>query len=201
MGINENSWEYLSSYWDASDCQLITNSGFGDISLEFSNVGTFEQDIKEANSILEIGPGSGGCITRISQLYPNKNLSITDIAKAQLDRINIDGLNKYIFLDLPENIADVIYFHLVLQHVPKNLSQEFFQLVYKALKPKGKLYFQYIVAIDYEKTKQLMTSGTILYLDSELLKLLINLGFHPKKIAKIPINNVLYWWGYCHATK
>lgn len=201
MGIDE-----LEYYWKEEKCSSVTDSNFAVLSKGlnnnsgFSSVGFFDRDIAESESILEIGPGRGTCIKEINSKYPEKQLSIADISQIQLDRIVLSGLTKYKFYELPSNVSDMIYFHLVLQHIPKHLTKDFFTIIYKALKPKGKIYFQYLVAIDESKIGQIWQSGTILHSDSELLKILTDIGFIPMKIVKIPVDEQ-YWWAYFYIIK
>ena len=203
---------YLKKFWDSYVWEQRLNTGTRhQMVIEgFNLVGPFEEDLRKKRSILEIGPGRGNMLKAIFTKLGNRNaeLHAADISMNILDHIEAPfPIYKHDLLEIPKEIADVAYCHLVLQHTPENLIPQFFKAIKKALVKGGSFYLQYHtpqeIKIYVEPTLETITwefvigKGWLYYSEEEVTKWLRDAGFDVLKTAEIPQPK----WGYIYCKK
>lgn len=97
----------------------------------------------ESNNILEIGIGEGQVVKEMVQ--HGKNVTTSDISESAKDKIK--NIASYYHLNdihnIPENNFDIIFCHLVVQHIDDSMLEYHLKHFIPTLNEKGIYYIQY----------------------------------------------------------
>lgn len=96
-----------------------------------------------SNNILEIGIGEGQAVKEM--VTHGKNITTSDISKSAKDKIK--NIASYYHLNdidnIPKNNFDIIFCHLVVQHIDNNMLEYHLKHFIPTLNNKGFYYIQY----------------------------------------------------------
>ena len=138
--------EKLSKHWE--DCHLMVENEH-----HFFLTGSYLNDYIKcfncrnhyhlSNNILEIGIGEGNVVREM--VNHGKNITTSDISESAKDKIK--DISSYYHLNnidnIPKNNFDIIFCHLVVQHIDDNMLEYHLKHFIPTLNEKGVYYIQY----------------------------------------------------------
>jgi len=140
--------EYFSDHWQKCHTNDIANSQFFLSGYNLENyLSLFRAHEKYRNSrhILEIGIGEGTALKDMLKT-PNKILYAVDIVPEALEKIKPFVKNTYLLDELhrvSKNTLDIIFCHLVVQHITDRMLRHHITHLIPCLKEDGIYYIQY----------------------------------------------------------
>ncbi|MBK9385535.1 MAG: class I SAM-dependent methyltransferase [Planctomycetes bacterium] len=141
----ERPEKYIAGFHDASEAEF-RESGRRDVSIFFGGI---EQLLSEGRDVVDIGCGIGRMdeflAPRVRSLI-GVDVSGEMVARARerlahlpnLSFVEGDGSS----LPLPDDSADLVFSHVVFQHVPRRLVPRYFAEALRVLRPGGSFVFQ-----------------------------------------------------------
>ena len=125
----EEEENYYLDYYHSQQVRHFENNSLKDMQhnsvkhyQQYQNI--YDTLINNAESILEIGSGSGGFLNFVKDNYPAKSITSVEISKSNLEFLRDPNLNNFsdikIYSDIEElenNKFDLIFAHGVLEHV------------------------------------------------------------------------------------
>lgn len=144
LTLNENN--NLSKHWEKCHEKVESEHHFfltGSHLKQYLNLFKCYNHYKVSNNILEIGIGEGQVVKEMAS--HGKNITTCDISKSAKDKIK-DIASYYHLNDIdkiPKNNFDIIFCHLVVQHIDDSMLEYHLKHFIPTLNKKGVYYIQY----------------------------------------------------------
>ena len=130
----------FKQFWDSKH-RINSGSGLGRSTAQqyidyFNKVGPFAEDLEDAESIIDIGPG----LCNFLNAYPMKERYGVDISSVGRQKMESHGIKAYAPGQAPEEIADLATCLSVIQHCTADQVEAILFDIATALKPGGVFY-------------------------------------------------------------
>lgn len=102
----------------------------------FSKAGPFAEDLLNADSVLDIGPGFGDYLRSAT----DKDRHAIDVSKVSRERVEGMGVTAYAPGEIGEEVVDLVTCLSVVQHCNLEAVELLFADAFRALRPKGHFY-------------------------------------------------------------
>jgi 2-polyprenyl-3-methyl-5-hydroxy-6-metoxy-1,4-benzoquinol methylase len=144
--IDNSYTKELSNHWE--NCHLMTEKDHhffltGSSLNDYLRLFNCNDHYNVSNSILEIGIGEGQVVKEM--FTHGKNVTTSDISEAAKDKIK--DIAYYYHLNnidcIPKNSFDIIFCHLVIQHIDNDMLEFHLKHFIPTLNEKGVYYIQY----------------------------------------------------------
>ena len=136
----------LSNHWENCHTEVEKKHHFfltGSLLNNYLTLFDCHKEYNASNNILEIGIGEGQVVKEMAE--HKKTITTCDISKSAEDKIK-DIASYYHLNDIdniPKNNFDIIFCHLVVQHIDDNMLEYHLKHLISTLNDKGVYYIQY----------------------------------------------------------
>jgi SAM-dependent methyltransferase len=191
----ENARFYIASHEEGGEAAFAA-SGRRDVELFF---GELEHLLTPTTDVVDIGCGIG----RMDEFVAPSVRRLTGIdvsgdmirqARSRLGQVNnvefVEGDGETI--PLPDACADLVFSHIVFQHIPRKHAARYFPEVFRVLRPGGRFVFQMPEMPGGGQAPEPPDDDTFemrFYEEQQLRSELTALGFRFRDVARHPISS------------